>query len=227
MELVTLKRELHYCEGVNDFLGKGPHNLNGPLRVDNIELIQATLEVILKWLGHSLDEFLWYLQDSHTLEVNDSDPVLYLPWDKCSGDDKLDDECGHLNQDFRICLDLLEFVDINVEDWPECTISLINVSVTLVQFFHPEFEDVRLYRKTLNELMVFHERVIGLLKSELCTFKEPLDEPILIIVANRLKNIINNVVAAYPYGNGSLLSTIYFLNPSSAFCSCGSSTWLS
>jgi hypothetical protein len=97
LEFVPKEGELLDGEGVDHILGNTPDNLDGPLRVNDVQLIEAALEEILQRLRHLLYQSLGDLSDAYTLHVDDGHPVLDTTWYQSARYYKLDHESRHVD----------------------------------------------------------------------------------------------------------------------------------
>ncbi len=155
-----------------------------PLGIDDVKFVKSALEKVLKRLCHGLDELLGDFCEPHVLHVDDGDPVLDFPRDQSPRNDELNDVRAHVNQCLVICLDLLQFANIDMEYGSECSVAFVDVSVALVQLIHPAFQLRGLNGEAADEVLMVHQLLVCVLVDPLSALEETLDQSLFIIIAD-------------------------------------------
>lgn len=149
-------------------------NLHNEACVDNVEFVQSTLEQILQWLSHRLNQLLGYFCQADILEVDYSDPILDLARDQSPRYDELNHVCTHPHQGLGVGLNLFEFLNVHVENGAEAAVAAVHIRVTLVQFLHEHLVLTDLNGESLSEPVVDHHAFVSLFEFELRALEESL-----------------------------------------------------
>ena len=81
VKLLSFELELEQSEWIHHLFRDLPDDLHGPLGVDDVKREETALEIVLEGLCHRFNQLGGDFCDTHTLEIYDCYPVLYLAWD--------------------------------------------------------------------------------------------------------------------------------------------------